>query len=224
MDINFDELRVRMVDNQLRTTDVTDRELLSAFLDVPREAFVPADKRPLAYIDEDVAVLPASAPGGPRYLMEPSPLAKLIQLASIGADDVVLDVGCATGYSSAVISRIASSVIAVESDQELADKATETLSRLGYDNAVVMQGTLEEGFAPEAPYDVIFLGGAIDFVPQALFDQLKDGGRLVVVEGHGLSGFATLYVKDGEFVSGRKGFNLSVKELPGFRKEPEFSL
>ena len=222
MDINFDELRTRMVDNQLRTTDVTDRELLSAFLDVPREAFVPVDKRPLAYIDEDVGVLPASAPGGPRFLMEPSPLAKLIQLASIGTDDVVLDVGCATGYSSAVISRIASSVIAVESNQELADKATETLSRLGYDNAVVMHGTLEEGFAPEAPYDVIFLGGAVDFVPQALFDQLKDGGRLVAVEGHGNAGVAKLYVKDEGVIAGRRVFNAAVRPLPGFQREAAF--
>lgn len=222
MDIDFEGLREKMVDGQLRTTDVTDRALLSAFFDVPREEFVPAEKRPVAYIDEDLPLLPSSAPGGARYLMEPSPLAKLMQLAEIGPDDVVLDVGCVTGYAAAVLSRIASSVIAVECDQGLADKATETLSRLGYDNVVVIQGALEEGYAAEAPYDVILLEGAVDAVPEALFDQLKDGGRLVAVEGHGNAGVARIYVKDGGVVAGRRVFNAAVRPLPGFQRAPAF--
>jgi protein-L-isoaspartate(D-aspartate) O-methyltransferase len=223
MDINFDELRVRMVDGQVRTTDVTDRRLLGALLDVPREAFVPADKRPIAYIDEDVAVLAAGAPGGPRYLVEPSPFAKLVQLAAIGAGDAVLDVGCATGYSSAVIAHLARSVVALESDPGLARTASETLPGLGHDNVVVAQGPLEQGHSAKAPYDVIVLEGAVDFVPQALFSQLKNGGRLVAVEGRGNAGVAKLYVKDEDGkVAGRRVFNAAIPALPGFRREPSF--
>ncbi|MFN3549675.1 MAG: protein-L-isoaspartate O-methyltransferase family protein [Mesorhizobium sp.] len=210
-----------MVDGQLRTTDVNRIPILEAFLSVPREAFVPARLRPLAYIDEDLEVSGAGSDER-RYLMEPSPFAKMLQLADIARTDVVLDVGAATGYSSAILSLIAGSVIALESDAALADGATARLADLGYDNVAVVQGPLPAGYASEAPYDVIVVEGAVDEVPQALFDQLKDGGRLVAVEGHGNAGVARLYVKQGGVVSGRRGFNAAVRPLPGFQKEPAF--
>src|SRR5690606_16823482 len=119
------------------------------------------------------------------YLMEPSPLAKLVQLAEIGKGDVVLEVGCGTGYASAVLSLLSGSVVALECDEGLAAQAGETLARLGYDNVAVVTGPLEAGHAPEAPYDVIFVHGAVEHVSQALFAQMRDGARLVVVEGSG---------------------------------------
>lgn len=210
-----------MVDGQLRTTDVNRIPILEAFLSVPREAFVPARLKPLAYIDEDLDVTGAGS-SARRYLMEPSPFAKMLQLADITPGDVVLDVGAATGYSAAILSLIAGSVIALESDAGLADGATARLAELGYDNVAVVPGALREGYASEAPYDVIVLEGAVDEVPQALFDQMKDGGRLVAVEGHGNAGVARLYVKQGDVVSGRRGFNAAVRPLPGFRREPVF--
>lgn len=210
-----------MVDGQLRTTDVNRIPLLDAFLSVPREAFVPARLRPLAYIDEDLEVTPAAS-GDRRFLMEPSPFARMLQLADIGPGDVVLDVGAATGYSAAILSRLCGSVIALESDAALADEATARLADLGYDNVAVVQGPLSSGYPSEAPYDVIVVEGAVDEVPQTLFDQLKDGGRLVVVEGHGNAGVARLYVRQGVVVSGRRGFNAAVKPLPGFQKEKAF--
>ncbi len=216
MDIDFAAKRRKMVDGQLRTTDVTSLPLIEAFLEVPREAFVPARLREIAYVDEDVAI----APG--RYLMEPSPLAKLVQLAGLKPDDVVLDVGCGTGYSSAVMSRLVSSVIALESDEEIAGTAADTLSELGYDNIAVVTGPLPGGYAGEAPYDAIVLGGAVAEVPQALFDQLKEGGRLIAVEGVGNAATAMLYVKENGVVSGRRAFNCAVKPLPGFEREEVF--
>lgn len=219
---NFEDLRIKMVDNQLRTTDVTDKPLLQAFLDVPREKFVPSARLPLAYIDDDVLVSAATAASGARYLMQPSPFAKLVQLTNIRPDDIVLDVGCATGYSGAVISRIAGSVIALESDTNLADQAAAILSELGYDNVAVVSGSLEQGFPPEAPYDVIVIEGSVDHVPGTLFEQLKDGGRLAVVEGAGNAGKAMLYGKNDGVVSGRRAFNSAVKPLPGFEKVSEF--
>ncbi len=216
MTLNFEDLRIKMVDNQLRTTDVTDKPLLQAFLDVPREKFVPSVRMPLAYIDDDVLISDG------RYLMQPSPFAKLAQLANIQPDDVVLDVGCATGYSSAVLSLVARSVIAVECDATLADEARSNLSSLGFGNVVVVNGLLESGHAPEAPYDVVLIEGSVDHVPASLFDQLKDGGRLVVVEGAGNAGKSMLYVKHDGIVSGRRAFNSAVKTLPGFEKIAEF--
>lgn len=214
--MDYTAARIKMVDNQVRTTDVTSHSVLDAFLTVPREAFVPAQLKPLAYIDNDIEV----APG--RYLMEPSPLAKLIQLASITKDDVVLEVGCNSGYASAILSKLAGSVVALEVDEELAARASETVAELGYDNVAVVTGDLEKGYAAEAPYDVIFVHGAVEVVPEALFGQLRDGGRLVVVEGYGNASQARLYIKERGMASERSAFNTAVKPLPGFRKAAEF--
>ena len=222
MAYSYDELRQTMVDSQIRTTDVTNLRVVDAFLTVPREAFVSDQRKPFAYIDDDIEISGPSAEAR-RFLMEPSPFAKLVQLADVQSGDLVLDIGCGTGYSSAVLSLLGNAVIALESDEELADRASEILLENGFDNIAVVTGSLDAGYAGEGPYDVIFIGGSVDSVPDALFDQMKDGGRLVVVEGHGLGGFATLYVKDGAYVSGRKSFNLSVKALPGFQRKMEFS-
>ncbi|MBZ9653584.1 protein-L-isoaspartate O-methyltransferase family protein [Phyllobacterium lublinensis] len=220
MTLNFEELRIKMVDNQLRTTDVTDKPLLQAFLDVPREKFVPAAREPLAYIDDDVLL--ATTDSGARYLMQPSPFAKLLQLATIQPGDTVLDVGCATGYSSAVISRIASKVVAVENEPELADVARSVLPSLGIENVDIEQGPLQAGCPAKAPFDVIIIEGSVDQVPGTLFEQLKNGGRLVVVEGAGNAGKSMLYLKNEGIVSGRRAFNSAVKPLPGFKKVAEF--
>ncbi|MGH6762904.1 MAG: protein-L-isoaspartate O-methyltransferase family protein [Phyllobacterium sp.] len=220
MTIDYNVLRFRMVDNQLRTTDVTSAAVLEAFLEVPREEFVPAAKKALAYIDEDLLV--SGAGSDARYIMAPSPFARLLQLADIKPSDVALDIGCAYGYSSAILSRLASSVIAVESDSDLSAQAAATLTGRGYDNIAVVNNVLVEGYASEAPYDVIILNGAVDFIPDTLFDQLKDGGRLVAVEGTGNAGVAKIYIKDEGIVSGRRVFNAAIKPLPGFERAPAF--
>ncbi|MDR6632541.1 protein-L-isoaspartate(D-aspartate) O-methyltransferase [Phyllobacterium sp. 1468] len=216
MTLNFEDLRIKMVDNQLRTTDVTDKPLLQAFLDVPREKFVPSVRMPLAYIDDDVLVSDG------RYLMQPSPFAKMAQLANIQPEDAVLDIGCATGYSSAVLSRVARSVVAVECDADLAEQAASNLASLGFENVVVVNAPLQGGHASGGLYDVVLIEGSVDHVPASLFDQLKNGGRLVVVEGAGNSGKSMIYVKNDGIVSGRRAFNSAVKALPGFEKIAEF--
>ncbi|AWC24287.1 MULTISPECIES: protein-L-isoaspartate O-methyltransferase family protein [Aminobacter] len=222
MNADFSERRVKMVDGQVRTTDVTDAAILSAMLSVPREAFVDSAQRELAYIDEDLRYGVTADSDQPRYLMEPSPFAKLAQLAEIGPRDFVLDVGSGTGYSSAVLSKLASSVIALESDPTLAATATSTLSSLGCDNVVVVSGPLAAGYASQAPYDVIFVGGSVEQVPDALLAQLKEGGRLVAVEGRGNAGVASVYLKADGNVTARRAFNAAVKPLPGFNRTREF--
>jgi protein-L-isoaspartate(D-aspartate) O-methyltransferase len=214
--MDFEAARRKMVDSQVRTTDVTSHSVLQAFYSVPREEFVPAKSKVLAYLDADIEVTPG------RYLMEASPLAKLLQLGTISKNDVVLEIGTGSGYASAILSQIAGSVVSLESDEALASQAAETLARLGYDNVAVVTGDLEKGYAAEAPYDLIFVNGAVEEVPAVLLEQLRDGGRLLAVVGYGHAAQAKLFVRDHGVVSEGGHFNASVKPLPGFRKAKEF--
>ena len=222
MNADFSERRVKMVDGQIRTTDVTSAPLIDAMLAIPREAFVGAAPRDLAYIDEDIRISDGVNGSGARYLMEPSPLAKLLQLAEIDPGDSALDVGCGTGYSAALFSRLARSVVALESDPALAEAAKSTLSTLGCQNVTVVTGSLPQGHAAKAPYDVIFIGGSVEEVPAALLDQLAEDGRLVAVEGQGNSGVARVFFKAGGVVTGRRAFNAAIKPLPGFERMQAF--
>lgn len=222
MGTDYQAARQKMVDNQIRTTDVTSHSVLKAFLTVAREDFIPTPLKPLAYIDTDIQISAAGEDGVGRYVMEPSPLAKMLQLAQITRDHVVLEVGCGSGYTAALLSLLAGSVVAVDSDSSLVDAASERLSDSGYDNVAVVTGDLEKGYAAEGPYDLIFLNGAVEIVPAALFDQLREGGRLVAAIGLGPAAQAHLFVKEGGVVSSRAAFNVSVKPLPGFRKVEEF--
>jgi len=207
---------VKMVENQIRTTDVTSHSVLNAFFAVPRENFVPEKSKLLAYVDCDIEV----AHG--RFLMEASPLAKLLQLGAITKDDKVLDVGCGTGYVSAVLSLIAGKVVALESNEELAARAKANLAALGYDNVTVVGGDLEKGHAANAPYDVIFLNGSIEQLPQGLLDQLGEDGRLITVIGYGHAARATVFMRERGAFSENVFFNASIKPLPGFAKAKEF--
>lgn len=217
---DFAGLRRMMVDGQVRTSDVTDLPLLAALFELPREHFVPPDKVDLAYLDLDIAV---SAPDRPvRKLLKAMVLAKLIQAAKVGEQDRVLDVGCATGYSAALLGRLAGAVVALEEDADLAQFATKALAALDARNVTIMSGPLKAGWPAGAPYDVIVVEGACETIPEQLARQLKEGGRLVCVLGRGPAGKAMLYRSlDGEF-GGRPIFDAAATLLPGFEQTPEF--
>lgn len=217
---DFTAARHNMVESQVRVNAVTDGRVIDAMSDVPRERFVPQARQSLAYVDEDIAI--ADGAGTSRYLMEPRVFAKLVQLAAIGPDDLVLDVGCGTGYSTAVLSRLAGTVVALESESGLAAQAAATLADLGVDNAVVVTRGLTEGYAKQAPYDVIFFNGAVGMLPEVFRSQLKDGGRIVAVQGDGVSGRARIYVQAGDTLSGRDAFDANIQPLPGFAAEESF--
>lgn len=220
--MDFEAARVKMVENQIRTTDVTSHSVLNAFFAVPRENFVPEKSKLLAYIDCDIEIAPAAAGKPARFLMEASPLAKLLQLGVITKDDKVLDVGCGTGYVSAVLSLIADKVVALESDEDLAAQSKTNLAALGYDNITVVTGDLEKGNAGNAPFDVIFIDGSVEQVPQGLLDQLGEDGRLIAVLGFGHAARATVFMRERGAFSENVFFNASIKPLPGFAKTKEF--
>ena len=209
--------RRNMVTGQIMTNRVTDERLIEAMEEIPRELFVPHAKRGVAYVDEDVEI----ASG--RYLMEPMVLARLVQEAEITASDMVLDVGCGTGYAAAVMARLAGTVIALDVDEALVSEAEQALSAIGADNAIVVTGPLAEGFAEQAPYDVILVGGAVDHLPQALADQLAEAGRIVgVVHEPGRVGQATLWARHRGALSSRSLFEASLPPLPGIVRPAQF--
>ncbi len=208
--------RRAMVDGQILPNNVTDEGVTEAFLNVPREPFVPSALRAVAYVDEDLQV----APG--RCLLAPVVLARLLQAAAIGPEDAVLDVGCASGYSSAVIARLASAVVALECDEALAAWANKALAELGVDNATVVEGALEDGCADQAPYDVIVVNGACAGNPGPLAQQLAEGGRMVLVERTGEVGRACLYRLQDGVVARTELFDAQVPVLPGLEAVATF--
>ena len=209
--------RRNMVTGQIRTNRVTDERLIDAMAEIPRERFVPHARRGGAYVDENVEI----AAG--RFLMEPMVLARLVQEADIRADDVVLDVGCGTGYASAVMARLAATVIALDVDDSLAGEAERVLSAIDADNAIVVTGPLAEGYVSQAPYDAILVGGAVDHLPQALADQLAEGGRIVgVLREPGTVGQATLWARHRGALSSRSLFEASLPALPGIARPARF--
>jgi protein-L-isoaspartate(D-aspartate) O-methyltransferase len=213
---DYAQQRKNMVDAQVRTNDVTDPRIHAAMRGIPRERFVPQSRRAMAYADALVEVAPQ------RYLLDPRTFSKLLQLVEIRTSDKVLDVGCATGYSSAVLARLANSVVALEQDADLVRAAVEALAFVRATNATVVQGQLAAGCKEQAPFDVIFIDGGIQDQPERLLSQLAEGGRLAAILQSGTQGHAVLYVKEQGRVGVRADFDASVPLLAGFKKAVGF--
>lgn len=214
--------RHNMVESQIRTNKVTDEMLLAALRDIPRERFVPRAQQGIAYVDEDIPI------GNGRYLMEPMVLARLLQEAEIGKDDIALEVGAGSGYASALLARLAGTVVALDREEDLVAAAGQNFSELGIDNAVAVQGELHLGYAKQGPYNVILLSGMVPDLPPELEKQLAEGGRLLGVfggdggpAGQGM-GRAMEHRKTGGVVSGRVLFDAATPMLPGFAREESF--
>jgi protein-L-isoaspartate(D-aspartate) O-methyltransferase len=218
---DFAAARRMMVDGQVRTSDVTDRRIIAAMLELPRERFVAQANADLAYLDLDVPVARPGGGGG-RRLLKPMVLAKMVHAAAVREADQVLDVGCASGYSSALLARLAACVVALEEDPALTSLAEANLGKLAAGKATVVTGSLTKGWPPRAPYDVIFLNGASEIVPRTLFGQLKNHGRLIAVIGRAPTGRATLYRSIGGEVSGWPVFDAVAQILPGFAAPAQF--
>ncbi len=218
--MDFDRARRNMIDSQIRPGGVLDLRVIAAMGEVPRELFVPEQQRALAYVDEDLCI-GTDAGGAKRWLLQPLTFARMLQLAEIDPRDCILDVGCASGYSTAVLARLAQSVIAVERDEALAARATANLEAQEALNAVVMRWEHARGFQREAPYDVIVLNGRIEEKPMRLLAQLKDLGRLVCVFGPPHAARIRLYTRRGRAISHADHHDCAAPPLPGFRVSDE---
>lgn len=216
--MDYARARKNMVDSQVLTNKVTDRALVEAMSLLPRERFVPATARDVAYVDEDLPI------GGSRYLTEPMVLARLIQLAGVKPTDKVLDVAAATGYSSLLLARLAHSVVALEADAALAEAARPLLAEFGAGRVIQVQGSPTAGAPANAPFDVILMNGAVAGEPRTLLGQLAEGGRLVAVVRKTSAGIgrATLFTRGGDVFSRRDAFDAATPLLPGFIPEESF--
>ncbi|MFP7571187.1 protein-L-isoaspartate O-methyltransferase family protein [Marivita sp. S2033] len=216
--IDFAARRNMMVDTQVRPSDVTKFPIIEAMLSVKRELFVPSDQIEAAYVSENIPL----APG--RVVLEPRTLSKLLDGLNIQRNELVLDIGAGYGYSSAVIARLAEAVIAVEEDEDMAAEAQTLLSEQGADNVAVHTGPLSEGDAKNGPFDVIVIQGGVADLPDALIDQIKEGGRIGCLFMEGALGVARIGYKIDGVMSWRYSFNASAPVLPGFATQPAFAL
>jgi protein-L-isoaspartate(D-aspartate) O-methyltransferase len=210
--------RKNMVESQVRPSDVTDRRIIRAMLDIPRERFVPERSRAIAYMDEALVL------GSGRTLMAPRLVARMIQALDLGDADTVLEIGAATGYTAAILARIAQRVVALEQVPTLADAAKAALAATGADNVSVVTGDLTAGRGADAPFDAILVSGAVDELPDTILDQLKDGGRLVTVVASGPLGRVVQWRRFGGTFDQRVLFEAGAAPLPGFQRKAEFVL
>lgn len=215
---SYSARRVMMVDTQVRPQDVTKFPIIEAMLAVPREVYVPSDKREAAYVGENLTL------GGDRVMLEARTLAKMLDALNIQPSEVVLDIGCGLGYSAAVIARMADAVVAVEEHEALATEAQRVLAAEGVDNAAVITGPAADGCAKCGPYDVITLQGGVETVPQALIDQLKDGGRIAALFMDGALGAMKIGHKTGTKMVWRFAFNAAAPVMAGFASRHAFAL
>jgi len=216
----FDFLSARdhMVDCQIRTSDVTDHDVLKAFKSISREVFVPKSQQALAYGDAHIDL------GDGRVMLRPRDFSKMVQAVEILPTDVILDIACGRGYSSAILAQIGETVVSLETTDEVVEKTSERLINADISNAAVVKGDLKLGAPEHGPFNVIFVNGAVSSVPKNWFDQLANNGRLVCVVQKGAVGHASVFKRSGDVMGERIIFDTSLPILPGFERQAEFVL
>lgn len=215
---DFAQRRTMMVDSQVRPNDVTSYPVIGAMLEVPREQFVPDTLRDVAYAEENLPL------GNGRVLLEARTFGRMLEALNIQSTDLVLDLGCGYGYSSAIIARIAEAVVAVDDNQSCTDEAQERLAAQEIFNVAVVQAELTEGCPDQGPYDAIVIEGAIEELPAAIADQLREGGRIIALFKEGNLGVARLGHKVDGRINWRFAFNATAPVLPGFVRRVQFAL
>ena len=216
--MDFAKMRQIMVDSQIRPDDVTNPDIVSAFLTTPREAFVPKSEQPVAYAEYEIETSDG------RALWTPRDLAKMIKALDPEPSSIALVIGAGAGYETALLAQLCETVIALEEDENLVDEMTQRFASLGIDRAVAVQGDLKKGLPDQGPFDIIFVPGMIEQAPETWFDQLAEGGRLglAVPVGRDL-GRGRVYTRSGGVTAYRDAFDACPPRMPGFEKKPSFS-
>lgn len=213
---DFANARQHMVESQIRTNDVTDLDVVKAFRATPREKFVPKSKRALSYSDAHIDM------GEGRYLIRPRDFSKMVQAADIQPTDIVLDIACGRGYSSAILGQLAETVVALEDTDERVTRATEDLLAADITNVAVVKGDLKAGAKEHGPFNVIFVNGGVTEIPESWLSQLSNNGRLVAVVQDGPMGRACVYTRSGDTIGQRVVFDASIPALSALEPAPEF--
>ncbi len=215
---DFATRRTMMVDTQVRPSDVTKFNVIEAMLSIPREEFVPRDKREAAYVGENMSI------GADRTILEPRTFAKMLDATDVQQSEMVLIIGAGYGYGAAVLSRLAELVVAVEEDEAMLSEAQEAMSENGFDNVVFEGNALDQGAAAHGPYDAIVIEGAVEEIPEAILDQVKEGGRICAVFAEGSLGTVRIGYKLGGEMNWQYAFNAGAPVLTGFKRTMAFSL
>ena len=217
--MDFKIARKNMVENQIRANKVTSLNVINAFLDVPREKFVPDALQEISYVDEDIQL------SRNRFMMKPMILARLFQSLNLKGNENILHVGSNSGYGSAILSRMCSSVISLESDKKLFETSIHTFSNMGFDNVVPLHGSMENGVEKEAPFDIIFIEGSIETEPTSLFSQLNENGKLIAIirPANIKIGKAKLFFKISNEIGLENLFDAQVSKLSIFKSKTKFS-
>ncbi len=217
--MDFKIARKNMVENQIRANKVTSLNVINAFLDVPREKFVPDALQEISYVDEDIQL------SRNRFMMKPMILARLFQSLNLKGNENILHVGSNSGYGSAILSRMCSSVISLESDKKLFETSIHTFSNMGFDNVVPLHGSMENGVEKEAPFDIIFIEGSIETEPKSLFIQLNENGKLIAIirPANIKIGKAKLFFKISNEIGLENLFDAQVSKLSIFKSKTKFS-
>jgi len=216
---DFSERRRIMVDTQVRPSDVTSYPIINAMLRVPREIFVPDTSRDLAYMGEHIFF-----DNNKRVILDSRTLAKMLECIHFVGTELVLDVGGGYGYSSAIAASNSQAVVLLESVEECIAEAPVLLSDIGVDNVVIQEGDLSRGAPELGPYDAMLIQGGVGVLPEALTDQLKEGGRIVALFMENGLGSVRLGYKILGDVTWRYAFNATAPILEGFERKREFTL
>lgn len=209
--------RRRMIDSQVRTNDVPNLRVQEALERIPRETFLPGELRDQAYIERELAYSQG------RRMLTARDFSKLVAAADPHAGDLVLDIACGSGYSTAVLAGLSEMVVAVESNPDLAGAAQDNLSALDINNAAVIVGELKAGAPGQGPFDVIFIGAAVSQIPEGLFTQIKDGGRLATILREGGVSRGVIFTRTGGALARRVCFDAgSSAVLEGFETPKTF--
>tara|TARA_Y100000590_G_scaffold470698_1_gene667960 strand:- start:5544 stop:6215 length:672 start_codon:yes stop_codon:yes gene_type:complete len=216
-------LRINMVNNQLKPCGINNQSILNIFSEVPRELFLSYGQEANFYSD-NIVFFSKKKKIENRYMLSPSIFARMLQIAEIKAEEKVLDIGCLTGYSTVVLSKLCKNVVGIDNDQDLIDTAIQSAKKMEAKNIKFHLNSLKKGCPSGSKYDLIFINGAVDFIPDELEGQLTKNGRLVCIFFENKIGRVCVFKKSSQATDKINFFEVSVPHITkDFKEKSVFS-